>query len=254
MAAVVLAVVLAGCDDDARHRSCPAPARPRSRSTPPSCARSRPRPAWRTARPDRRRGAARRSRCPASAAAPSVDLVLAAGAAGAQLLVRRLRAVQEGDAGAAGVPRAVRRPGAGPRRRLPGPVPRQRARGDQEARGHLPLAGRPGRRPPGLRRVREDPRHADDVLRRRRRAGSPTRGPAASTRPSEVADLVREHLGVDLPPRSSLAPPTSRRTPEPERPPGLAAAGRGGRPLDHRPRPDPVHAPGGRGAPRSARC
>ena len=41
-------------------------------------------------------------------------------------------------------------------------------------------------------------RHADHVLRRRRTARSPTRRPAASTPPSELADLVREHLGVDL--------------------------------------------------------
>ena len=106
-----------------------------------------------------------------------------------------------------------------------------------EARRHLPVARRPGRRPPGLRRVREDRRAARPCSSSTRTARSPT----------------QESGGVDSAEQSRRPGPRAPRsgsvTPTITRPPRLAAAGRGGRPLDHRPRPDPVHAAGGRGAP-----
>ena len=82
-----------------------------------------------------------------------------AGPDGRQPVGVLVRPVPQGDAGAPGVPREVRRPGAGPRHRLPGPAAGGRARAREEVRGHLPAARRPRRRPQRqATRSRLDPR------------------------------------------------------------------------------------------------
>ena len=225
-------------------RPRPDRARPRAvqgrRSTPPSCARSRPTPASRTARPAPGGGGLPDVTLPCLGGGPASTsprlrgpLVLNLWAPGAGRAARRCRRCRSSTT-------TVRRPGAGARRRLRGPVPRQRAARRPKKRGvTYPLAGRPGRRP----------------------AGAPTRSPrSAGCRRSFFVDADGEiayqrvrwrRLGrrARRPgPRAPRGRPVS-----PRRPARLAAAGRGGRPLDHRPRPDPVHAARGRATPAGRR-
>ena len=135
---------LAGCDDETQFVPGPGAVQGDGRQPRPARAQGR-RSAWRTAR--RVLAAARclTITLPCLGGGTERRPLVAEGAAGAQLLVRRLRALPRGDAGVAGLRRPVRRPGARDRRRLPGPVPRQRAGGGREARGDLPVAGRSGR-------------------------------------------------------------------------------------------------------------
>ena len=116
--------------------------------------------------------------------------------------------------------------------------------GRQERGVTYPSLADPGGDLPGARRVREGSRPAGDVLPRRGRHDRLRRGRRRRLRADEMADLVREHLGVSL----------CERRRRPAEPAGLAAAGRGGRALDHRARPDPVHAAGGRGDPGQRRA
>ncbi len=131
---------------------------------------------------------------------------------------------------APGLPRGVRRPGAGARHRLPGPAARRGARARAEDGRDLPAARRP--------------RQATSARRPVRRRSAGCRRCCSSTRTARSSTGVRRHR---LAPTSSSTWSTSTSGSTCERRDGaraarLAAAGRGGRALDHRPRPDPVHA------------
>ena len=236
---MLVLVLASGCCRRRGLRLGPDPGRPRSTSTPPSCARSRRRPASSPAGRDPVAARCRTSRC-------------RAWAAGRRSTSRRcaVRWCSASGPPGAGVPEEM--PAlqafyeAARRRRCrcsastsQRPVPRH-ARSSSCATGSVtyPLARRPGRRPPGHDRVRRMGRGLPYVV--------------LSTRTASVAyeHVRRPRLGrrAGRPgPRAPRGGPVS--APRATEPPGLAAAGRGGGPLDHRARPDPVHAARGRGDP-----
>ena len=190
--------VLAGCDDDHETPIIPGPGPAKVEVDTPELRALKAESGIEDCTPGPGGGELPDVTLPCLGGGTSVDLVLAPGADGAEPVAGRVRAVPQGDAGPAGLRRAVRRPGAGARHRLRRPVPRHRPGGGRQARRHLPLAGRPGRRPPGDRRVRQDRRACRRCTSSTPRAGSPTQRSGGVDSADEVADLVREHLGVDL--------------------------------------------------------
>ena len=133
-----------------------------------------------------------------------------------------VRAVPQGDAGAAGLPRAstaTRSPCSASTTRTSQPAAALELA--RRERRHLPAARRPRRRPERAGPAAGDPRPAVPALRRRRRRGHHER-PAASTRPTSWSSSSTSTSGPTCDPR-------------------LAGAGPGRRGGDHGPRPDPVH-------------
>ena len=143
LAAVLLVAALAGCDDETQFVPGPGPSKVKVDTAELRALKAEI--GMEDCVPGPGGGALPAITLPCLGGGTSVDLSIAARPAGAQPVAGRVRAVPQGDAGAAGLRRPVRRPGAGARRRLRRPVPRQRpARRPESAGVTYPSLADPG--------------------------------------------------------------------------------------------------------------